>query len=205
MKTTLLFLIVLISAGCSERNILKDAEKYLVDHLGDPKSYQRIEWGISDTTYENDVKMKEISERISDLEEKIKFENYDPDKVIFLHDDDTTTIYDTIVADNLKQQQHKHPKRYTIYDTIVADNYNRYTISFKDVRGEHDSLKIAYDNLKQNNQSILLLHPFIRFRAKIGDYKMPLTFKCNLEYDFKPEQFRVIDLKFAGIENSLRN
>jgi hypothetical protein len=63
-KLSFLLGIIIVISGCSERKMLRNAEKYLKDHIGDYKSYSRIEWKIADTIFINDLKNTETHESI---------------------------------------------------------------------------------------------------------------------------------------------
>jgi hypothetical protein len=56
-KMLFLFILLILITSCSgKRTILRNAEKYFKEHIGNSDLYKRIEWWIADTTFLNDLK-----------------------------------------------------------------------------------------------------------------------------------------------------
>ena len=62
MKNALLLFggVILIASGCTERSLLRGAEKYLKEHIGDANSYEPIYKEIADTTFSGEIEWYRI-------------------------------------------------------------------------------------------------------------------------------------------------
>jgi hypothetical protein len=187
MKKTIpvLISILIFITGCSERKILKGAENYLKDHIGNSKSYDRIERKIADTVYLNEIKSSEILDSIRvENEELIKFE-ISPR---------ITKRSEVNIVNGIAW----HTKE-EIDPIRVGDSINVIKTQKK-----IDSLKIISANLLAGKESspIDRLVIRIRFRARMDDPSI-LTYNSLILYYMKTHNYEVSDIEYDGVEKEI--
>lgn len=202
MKKTIpvLIIILIFMTGCSERKILKGAEDYLKDHIGNSKSYDRIEWEIEDTVYLNEIKASgiEVSIRV-EKEALIKRERSNKEKL-------NNSRSDVKVIFNSTRRMILHSENETTASYIKQKKASAMTDSIDKIKTQNkiDSLKMISDNLLTVKESSPIIRLFIRirFRARMDDSRI-LTYNSLIEYSVNPNSYEVSYIEYDGVEKEI--
>lgn len=204
MKKTIpvLISILMFMTGCSERKILKGAENYLKDHIGNSKSYDRIEWKIADTTYLNEIKSSAILDSIRvEKEALIQRERSNKEKL----DEKLSNSYlevKPIIKRGIPWRSTEEIDAYNIRQikaSAITDSIDKIK-----TQNKIDSLKVISDNLLAGKESsaIIKLEIIIRLRAKMDDPSI-LTYNSLIIYDVNSNSYEVSYIEYDGVEKDI--
>jgi hypothetical protein len=204
MKKTIpvLISILIFMTGCSERKILKGAEDYLKDHIGNSKSYDRIEWIIADTTYLNEIKSSAILDSIRvEKEALIKREWSNKEKL----DEKLSNSYlevKPIIKRGIPWRSTEEIEAYNIIQ--IKASAMKDSIDKLKTQNKIDSFKIISDNLLEvkERSPIYRLYIRIRFRARM-DAPRILTYKSLIIYNVDTNSYEVSYIEYDGVEKDI--
>ena len=183
--------------SCSEKKLLKGAEKELKEHIGNVDSYERIEWCIVDTIYENEDVLNAIDSEIN-VENKFlqilkdKFYGKNPPiinlpKNIRLHTAEELFTTEQIIVIRREEMESRN-----------LDSLKLFKLEFK-----IDSLTKESNYLRENIRKSQISHINIkiRFRAKMGNPDQ-LTYRTYINY-YPDIKYIVTSTYNDGIESDM--
>jgi hypothetical protein len=211
--------VIIVITGCSkEKSLLRQAEVILKRHIGNGKSYSRIECGIADTVFRNDLKMAVLVDSIIPHEDNLK-------KIDKSHRLQTVDILNLRIHRSSGNRQkvenqnrgskppagsstkyEKHYKIYSINDLDKAVSDSVYLEN--EIKKEHitiDSLGAVYDGLKAARRAspIETISIIIRFSAKL-ESESPIIFKSIIDYDFNSKEYQIRETSFDRINKEVK-